>query len=112
MPSYVLRVDKEEPPMYVMWSSIVDDITGAGTREEVKRQFAHRPDEVADERFDRADQTGTSDQYPDVSLREGPWEDKGFVCQQKWLPRSALRGYAQARIDGKDGQEFLEVIED
>jgi hypothetical protein len=110
MPSYIVRVDREEPPVYVMWSEIVDDITAAGTREEIKANRWFKPEDVADERFDRADATGTSDMYPDETLRTGTWADSGFVCQQMWLPRHMLRSYAEARQAGGDGRWILEEI--
>jgi hypothetical protein len=113
MPSYVIRVDRDEPAMYVMWSTIVDDITAYGTREELRQIRTHRGyEETADERFDRADETGTSDMFEVESAREGAWGDSGFVCQQKWLPRSQLRAYAENLRAGGRGEGILQDLED
>lgn len=56
MPSYLLKI-KPESQHYVLYSTIVDSVTAYGTKEDFQRDY---PEDYPDERFERADSTGTS----------------------------------------------------
>lgn len=57
MPSIILKATPESKN-YVVWSSIVDAPLGYGTQEELQSGGFRR--EYTDERFERADRTGSS----------------------------------------------------
>ena len=59
MPSYIVK-PRPDRDLYVMWSTVVDNLTGVGTRSEFEADYRHDPRMVAAERFDRADTNGTS----------------------------------------------------
>ncbi len=60
MPHFILK-PTPEGDLYVLWSTITEVPYFAGTRDECKKVLAPEGAEsAADERFDRADVTGTS----------------------------------------------------
>ena len=100
MPRYILKCDRDTD-LYVEWSTVVDNVTRVGTRE----QCIH--DGIEAERLARADKTGTSvvrfwtegDGY-----HEGSFEDEHLLvrnCQTiddhggMLLPRDRLLDYAR-----------------
>lgn len=91
MPSYIVKPDRDED-FYVMWSEVVDAPTGWGTRAEFKANPWFTPDDVADARFDRADQAGSSASWGDPNDPIYGWQDDAFVYLQRGvLPRGNLR---------------------
>lgn len=114
MPTYVVKPDAHED-FYVLWSTVVDNWTFAGTRAEVldyeRRNLggmqaidpAHRPEA----RFDRADVNGTSAMWPEE--KAGPdkylgWNDEEFMVAndadpevpgQFLIRRADLRRYVE-----------------
>lgn len=92
MPSYILRADQNEPPLYCMWSTVVDNITGIGSREEIQADHFFGPEATAEVRFDRADVRGTSDMSAEPFF--GAWDDELLMVEQLGLlPRTKLREY-------------------
>jgi hypothetical protein len=98
MPSYIVKPSRDED-FYVVWSTVVDHHTFAGTRAEVKEELEYRFEHAEDERFERADSTGTSACWEDWE-DEQPycWTSKGMVVTNVdghpgffWLKRQALK---------------------
>jgi hypothetical protein len=107
LPTYIYKADPDVD-LYVAWSTVVDNMTSAGTRAEMLRD----PD-ITEDRLIRADETGTScawqtEGYP----REGAWDDEFLHVMEvdrrethvySWrLRRSDLLAYAQAYARGDD----------
>lgn len=118
MPSYIVK-DKPDEDYYVMWSSIVDAPTFAGTRAEMEACHWFGPQDVADERFERADTYGTSAQWgagePGQKItRVYGWDDsEGFVYQgEGWLPRAKLRELCERLGREESVDDLLEPFED
>lgn len=98
MPSYIIKPEPDQD-FYVIWSTIVDGPTEWGTRAEVEEHLLaeaarHQAAETA-QRFDRADETGSSAH----ERGNGDWTDSGFTCNwtadgnegdPRWLPRDNL----------------------
>lgn len=59
MPSYIVKV-APDIDLYVYWSTIVDAPTAIGSRDELAEWLRQRGYAADDQRFDRADRTGTS----------------------------------------------------
>lgn len=61
MPSYIIKPRKDED-FYVVWSTVVDTVTGWGTRKELEGDawLGRRKGAADAERFDRADEKGSS----------------------------------------------------
>lgn len=114
MPAYIVK-DKPDVDFYVMWSDIVESPTFAGTRAEMEACDYFTPADVAPERFDRADQYGTSCHalLGDESLRFYRWDSNGFVFEQKgFLPRARLRELCERLSAERDVSDLLEPFED
>jgi len=78
---------------YVGWSNIVECPVWWGTRAEATqyleedRQRRGGMDDLPEVRLARADEHGTSD----MSIRDGGWDDEGFIYEQRgWLRRDRL----------------------
>lgn len=119
MPGYIVKAAPDED-FYVIWSTVVDNITFSGTQDEVAdyermnsgRMQAIDPEHRVDARIARADATGTSAMWPEE--KDGPdkylgWNDETFLVSNDdddTLPgffeikRSDLRHYAEH--GGKD----------
>lgn len=97
MPSYVIKPDRDQD-FYVMWSEIVDAPTGWGTRAEFKATPWFKPDEVADERFERADQYGTSARWPGTDPNDQiyGWNDPTLIYKQQGI---LLRKHLRTAVD-------------
>lgn len=118
MPSYVVKVTPDED-LYVVWSTVEECPYAWGTREEITGYLLERSEKQPkyakpeiDERFERADATGTSMFYGHYS-----WDAAGFIFQQKGLlPRSKLAAFLDSYSceDGRDtyDETLLEPFED
>ena len=76
MPRYILKPDPAED-FYVYWSTVVESPIGWGDRKTMEAEW---PNEMATERFERADATGSSSM--DRFFEWGDnwiYEQKGFV---------------------------------
>lgn len=110
MPSYIVK-DTPKDDFYVYWSDITDSPHVWGTREEVGEymtQIGQGAD--LDERFARADDTGSSSFPPFYK-----WGDSGFVYnQQGYLRRENLRSFLESYDPGEDSFNtiYLEDFED
>lgn len=104
MPSLIVKPEKDVD-FYVVWSSVVDNITAAGTRAQLQHDtlLAARK-EAGDDRFDRADQYGSSAHPEGEMAGDGYWDAKGFVvsnefrrtdCTFFWLDRGDLAAFAR-----------------
>ncbi len=104
MPSFILKPEPDDEK-YVVWSSIVDAPTAYGTPEELNRIYFH---EMTQERFDRADATGTSLKtgefgwdLPEDVLIVGEVGSMGFFM----LQRKNLKAFIQALDSNTEGTE-------
>lgn len=119
MPGYIVKASPDED-FYVIWSTVVDNITFSGTRDEILAyeletlgSMQHiNPEHRPEGRIARADATGTSAMWPEENA--GPdkylgWNDETFLVsndEDDSLPgffeikRSDLRHYAEH--GGKD----------
>jgi hypothetical protein len=110
MPSYIVKVSPDED-LYVKWSTIVDEPTAWGTREEMFEflmdQDEKKPEYAGPEiedRFARADQRGTSS-----FSGEFGWDDDEFMFQQMgMLPRQRLADFLASFDD--ETQRFDESL--
>lgn len=82
MPSYIVKINPEDD-LYTYWSTIVDAPLFLGTRAELTDYLLREArdagvETAADERFERADRTGTSsvDGFYD-------WGEKDFIVEQR-----------------------------
>lgn len=106
--------------LYCLWSTVVDNVTWIGTRDEALRN--EHADRVA-----RADTYGTSvvtredNPSSDYTSREGGWDDRGFVVTNitgspkpfYWLPRGHLAAYLDAIMsDGDDETSMYAALVD
>jgi len=96
MPTIILRVDDDdhapegEPRLYVGWSTVVEAPIAWGDQEYLATHLIETypdTDSGAAERFERANQYGTSDQ----SVRYGRWGDELMYQQQGTIGRPRLR---------------------
>lgn len=77
MPSYIVK-PKPDEDFYIYWSTVVDGPVGWGSRKDLKRDISG--DSLIagnDQRFDRADETGTSS-----IAGFGGWEETEFVVRE------------------------------
>jgi hypothetical protein len=96
MGRFILKPERDVD-FYVEWSTIVENATGMGTRAELAKLLNHyRPGDGADERFDRADRTGSSATWGDPPSAPYGWDDEYLMAEQRLLPRAKLREYAEA----------------
>lgn len=103
MPSLIVKPETHLD-YYVVWSSVVDNATLAGTRAILQSTTPHSYGDAffADERFDRADQYGSS-AHPDGEMAGELWWDyKGVIVGndprrpgQWWLPRNKMLAYVR-----------------
>ena len=108
MPSYIVKPDRGVD-YYVVWSDIVEAPTAAGTRAEIQA-CAWRPGEVTGDRFDRADRTGCSAQWPDPERPIYGWDDDGMIYEQRgWLPRRNLR-VATERLVADESDRITDLL--
>lgn len=65
MPSFIIKpvADRDE---YVVWSTVIDNVTMAGTRLEFAIEPELHAGEFAAERFERADATGSSEHFGSI----------------------------------------------
>lgn len=111
MPTYIVKPDRDRD-FYVSWSTVVDNVTGCGTRSD----FIAEPD-VTEERMARADANGTSALDPSAY----GWDDETFLVHNMpdpphvgLLPRKLLAQFALLCVEGRDTEAaaFLEPLED
>lgn len=99
MPSYIVKPERDKD-FYVLWSTVTDSPHAWGTRQELSEDgdgfLGHRT--YAAERFERADEFGTSD----LSIRQFGWEDAILVVMNMpkngILKRSDLRKYLDSLV--------------
>lgn len=98
MGSFIVKPVSEED-FYVVYSTIVDSVTWFGSREELSGELSY--EEGRAERFDRADEYGSSDlvgfytwDRTDFVIREGIWNTPGWAV---WLEinRSELKEFCE-----------------
>lgn len=118
MPTYLLRVSRDEPAEYVAWSTVVEapvtDVMDLAEAAEYLRREARCPEpccqrtQVTD-RISRADRMGTSS----VNGFEG-WSEPYIIAQQVGLlPREALGHYAREYAEtGTMPLVYLQPFED
>lgn len=110
MPSLVVKPEPDQD-FYVVWSMGVDNVTYAGTREELQRGPAAA--DLTDERFERADTYGTSARPDGEMAGCYGWDHENFVVKNDgtrpgfwWLPRGRLRAYVEG------DESVLEPLDD
>lgn len=124
MPTYILKVSPEKD-LYIGWSSVTDSIHFWGTREEViEREIdeaKRRADEIvraarseAEQRLDRADETGTSALWGNPPVYG--FQSEGLVWQNSGvLPRERIEemlGTYNDSIGDFEGEHLLKPFED
>lgn len=87
MPSFIVKPVRDED-FYVEWSTVVDAPTAWGSRVELSRLLGPRAS--APERFDRADEFGTSMQDPTLPRDRQwfGWHDEAFVLREWPIPNA------------------------
>lgn len=87
MPSFIVKPVADED-FYVTWSTIVDAPTGYGSRAELAESLG--PQEGAPERFERADEFGTSMMDPALAgdRQWFGWHDKAFMLREWPIPNA------------------------
>lgn len=111
MPGIVIKPVPDEN-FYIIWSTVVDNVTFLGEREHVIAHLCSRGDandEVQD-RLVRADANGTSAMWPETGPDAyGGWNDDGFIVHNmkhfdtaRWLPRELLYSYCERIVEGED----------
>ena len=80
MPDYIMKVAPSED-LYARYSTIVDNFTHYGTKADLMRS---RSDMFAAERFDRADENGTSVRYGEAPF-EGSYADEKIFIREDQL---------------------------
>lgn len=104
MPSFLLKPDAAID-FYVYWSTIVDAPTRWGQRSEMEAEDIER--ELTSDRFDRADEFGTSAH----NHRHYGWGDK-WIFEQKGIVSHAVLADLCGRIEaGQPADDLLEPIE-
>lgn len=118
MPSFIVKPVSTED-FYVVWSTVVDAPTGYGSRRELTALLAGI--EGSPDRFDRADEFGTSMNDPAIASDRQwfGWHDKAFVLHE-WpipdaryaegiyeVPRENVRALCERYEDGGDPTELL-----
>lgn len=112
MPSYIVKI-KPDHDLYVYWSTIVEGPIAIGTRTELADYLRTRAHHVsaelaAPERFDRADNTGTSsiDRFYD-------WSNEGFIVEQYGtVKRSDIPELMRCMAERIDYAHLLTPFED
>lgn len=87
MPSFIVKPVASDD-FYVVWSTVVDAPTGCGSRKELARQLG--PTVGSSERFERADEFGTSMQDPQIPRNRQwfGWHDKAFMLREWPIPNA------------------------
>jgi hypothetical protein len=115
MPSYIVKASPDED-FYVMWSTIVEAPTAWGTRAQLTAVTYFTPDELTPDRFDRADQYGTSCAAPAGGkiFRFYSFDDsEGMIYQQEgWLRRDRLKELCLRLEDNQSVDDLLDPFED
>jgi hypothetical protein len=106
--------------LYVLWSSVVDNVTGVGTRQEIvefwREEYGRSSLDGLDRALARADATGTSDR----TFRFGGWDDDDLTVAEPVegevgfyrLPRRNLAAYALALVEDEvDREAVLRLVE-
>lgn len=120
MGEFVIKANPKDD-LYVIWSTVVDDVTWIGTRaqvvEHLTTEFGVRFN--AEEHAARADENGSSVQWS----RTGFWDDEAIwvmgtrpedSVEHYELPRVNLTAYAHALLidDIPAAQALLRVVND
>ena len=119
MPTFIVKPKRDED-FYVLWSTVVDAPTGYGMRAELIGPFGGPA-----ERFDRADEYGTSMQDPDLPRDRQwfGWHDESFLLMNcgpdapangVWrVPRANVRDLCERLGRDADVTDLLvaEVVE-
>ena len=104
MPRYLYK-PVQELDFYVEWSTIVEAVVGWGTKESFRNED---PDFYAEERFERADRTGTSAIFGNAS-----WDDdrEEIFMQRGFIKRSQLKTLCDLLEQGhmQDDEEDAEI---
>ncbi|UDL16754.1 hypothetical protein SEA_ATUIN_61 [Arthrobacter phage Atuin] len=109
MGNFIIKADPEED-FYILWSTYTDSPIGYGTRQEFEDW---EPETYTDQRFERADRTGTS-----YLLGCGSWEDDirlvtGGTKPDHWyIPREHIRQVCVGLVDNDDNREAQQEIID
>lgn len=116
MPSYILKTARDSDE-YVWWSDIVEAPLAIGTRNHITNAMVRtgrKAEEWACDRFERADETGTSALWPSADDPAYGWDDGTLIAEQRGiLRRELLAEYTRRRLAG-DPTVFglLEPFED
>lgn len=95
MPRFIIKV-VPDVDFYVEWSTVVDNWTKAGTREEFISQWGEDP-----ARLDRADETGSSAIPPFFK-----WDETEFIIDGRYtIQRVFLPAYIYMTMDGVERDE-------
>ena len=108
MPTYIIKPSRDED-FYVWWSTVVDAPIGWGPRD-----YVPLDNEGSPERFARADERGTSANWPDWPIEKMPFgwnvsewritnqDDLEETGEGWWLlPRKNLREFCRRRDAGE-----------
>jgi hypothetical protein len=103
VPSFIVKPDPDDD-FYVEWSTVVDAPTAYGSREELTADLGPRSGSA--ERFDRADEFGTSMCDPLLPRDDQffGWNDKEFTVHNVGAPTGKL-------IARKDIRELCERLD-
>lgn len=97
MPSFIVKPERDVD-FYVVWSTVVDSVTYAGTRAELTAELGAGVS-TDPARFARADEHGSSAAGGYVGYLG--WDHETFMVaepldEQRTMPRSNLRAFAEA----------------
>lgn len=114
MPTYIIKPSRDED-FYVWWSTVVDAPIGWGPRD-----YVPLDNEGSPERFARADERGTSANWPDWPVEKMPfgWNDSEWSITNQddleetgegwWLlPRKNLREFCRRRDAGEQVADLV-----
>lgn len=102
MPSHIIKPKRDED-RYIGWSTVVDNGWSIGTREEAIAYYA-------EDRLDRADESGTSALWPNLVLPAFGWDEKRFyIHNDDAIKRSKD---AHAYVDREDLWEYVTLADD
>jgi hypothetical protein len=110
MPSYIVKPDRDVD-FYVMWSDVVEAPTTWGARKDFKAAQWMRPEEIAPERFERADAMGTSAMWGDPADPYLGWNDAlgPIYMQRGFLPRANLRALCE-RLKADENDRVTDLL--
>ncbi|MFB7858723.1 hypothetical protein [Rhodococcus qingshengii] len=96
MGTCIIKVSKNRD-LYMKWSSVVDNCTFIGTRQELLDNGEATPEDI-----DLADRTGTSAR----TLSEGGWESRGMLVME-----TETREHTEGlRLKREDFEEYTELM--